>query len=81
MSLLIKSAVIAMALTLSATSSFATKVSISGTHGKTEIKSTCKRIGGTYYSKSTGDYGCISKEHGTSVKCGADGKCTGSVPQ
>jgi hypothetical protein len=53
-------------------------VKISGTHSKSEIKSTCAANGGSYGSASNGEYWC-NKDGGGSVAC-KKGKCTASVP-
>ena len=62
----------------------AANVSINGTHGRSEIKSTCASSGGNYYSNLDG-YGCIRENcDGNGGLCGVicknDGKCEGSTP-
>ena len=59
-------------------------IAISGTHSRSEIKSTCAKAGADYYSNLDG-YGCIKNDcdgkGGTcGVVCENNGKCTGSVP-
>lgn len=64
---------------------FATKVSISGTHSREEIKSTCLKAGGEY-GEEKGGYGCINscgsgKQSVCGVECTGNGKCSGTVPR
>ncbi len=66
-------------------SAAALPISISGTHDRGEIKSTCEKTGGGWFSNLDG-YGCINpncdgKGGACAVKCENDGKCTGTVPQ
>src|SRR5215469_2134096 len=59
---------------------WAAKISIGGTHSRSEIQATCGAVGGSFFSNS--HYGCTNE-------CGADtcavecvnGKCTGSCPR
>jgi hypothetical protein len=65
-------------------SAAALQISISGTHGRSEIKSTCAKSGGDYFSNLDG-YGCVNPNcdgngRTCAVKCENDGKCTGAVP-
>lgn len=63
---------------------FAKIVSIGGTHSSAEIKSTCGKVGGEFFSEPDGGYGCAkkctAKEYCT-VGCEKSGKCKGSVPR
>ena len=64
--------------------SSAANVAINGTHGRSEIKSTCASSGGNYYSNLDG-YGCMRENcDGNGGLCGVvcknDGKCEGSTP-
>jgi hypothetical protein len=59
---------------------WAAKVSIGGSHSRSEIQSTCGAVGGSFFSNS--HYGCTN-ECGTdtcAVEC-VNGKCTGSCPR
>ncbi len=63
---------------------FAETRSISGTHGKNEIKSTCADSGGSFYSNLDG-YGCVKQncdgKNGTcTVGCDSSGNCLGQTP-
>jgi len=59
---------------------WAAKISIGGTHSRSQIQATCGAVGGSFFSNS--HYGCTNE-------CGADtcavecvnGKCTGSCPR
>src|ERR1043166_1375160 len=60
-----------------ATPVLAENVDISGTHSAQEIKTTCKKVGGSFsgVDKDLGSYGC--HKGGGIVSCTKDGKCTG----
>ena len=60
-----------------ATPVLAENVDISGTHSAQEIKTTCKKVGGSFsgVDKDLGSYGC--HKGGSIVSCTKDGKCTG----
>jgi hypothetical protein len=63
----------------------ADKVSISGSHSSTEIKSTCGAAGGDYWEVG-GSYGCVNEcpnSNGGLGVCGVsctNGKCEGTTP-
>jgi hypothetical protein len=73
--------VAAGALAFASNQAFARLVSISGTHGKSEIRSACGKAGGVY-SEDPGGYGCTTNCSGgqCTVGCKNNGKCNGSVP-
>lgn len=75
---------LAVAIVVAAGSSSAFATAIGGTHGREEIKSTCAKNGGRYYSNLDG-YGCMKENcDGKGGLCGVvcknDGKCEGSTP-
>ena len=53
----------------------AAEVSISGTHSQDEIKATCGKEGGSFYSNPHGVYGC--SKNGNTVECTAKETCKG----
>lgn len=66
---------------------FAERVSISGTHSKSEIGKTCDKVGGDSFTVPGGGYGCANSCKDSSgqldvctVTCNKSGKCEGSVP-
>jgi hypothetical protein len=71
----------------SADTVFAERVSISGTHSKSEIGKTCDKVGGDSFTVPGGGYGCANSCKDSSgqldvctVTCNKGGKCEGSVP-
>jgi hypothetical protein len=70
-----------VALGLACNSASATHVSISGTHGSSEIKNTCLNNGGLYQEAGS-TYSCTKACKGgkCSVVC-SGGKCDGYVPR
>src|SRR4051794_11301920 len=68
---------VALALPTMTGAAYATNVTISGTHSKTEIKSTCAANGGGFSDDGANGYSCIGK--GGIVTCSNAGKCTGST--
>ena len=85
MRILIRLTMAAIMATALSDSAAARQISISGTHGREEIKSTCASSGGNYYSNLDG-YGCIKNNCDgegklCSVNCQNGGTCTGSVPK
>ena len=65
--------------TVIAIPALAETVDISGTHSAQEIKTTCKKAGGTFsgVDKGLGSYGC--HKGGNRVSCTKDGKCVGAT--
>jgi hypothetical protein len=63
--------------TFIAVPALAENVDIGGTHSAQEIKTTCKKAGGTFsgVDKDLGTYGC--HKGGNIVSCSKDGKCVG----
>ena len=55
---------------------WAAKVSIGGTHSRSEIQATCGAVGGDFFSFEGGDFGCTHECAG-----GTDSKCTGTCPR
>lgn len=85
MRILIRIAMAAVMVAAFAGRADARQISINGTHGREEIKSTCAKNGGNYYSNLDG-YGCVTKNcdgqgNICAVNCQNGGKCTGSVPK
>src|SRR5262249_4019093 len=64
---------------------WAAKVSIGGTHSRSEIQATCGAVGGDFFSIEGGNYGCTKECAGgtdtCAVECTNNGKCTGSCPR
>ncbi len=83
MSLLMKSAVVLLAVSIPLSASYARTFSLSGKHSRAEIASKCDAAGGVKSNTSgkSGKYSCNNLDKGTSVDCNANGKCTGTVPQ
>jgi hypothetical protein len=76
---IIAPALFAAAMFLS-TDAFATKVSISGTWSRSQIKKDCEANSkGSYQTFSDGSYGCVAN-NGNAVDC-KSGKCTGFIPR
>ena len=60
---------------------WAAKISIGGTHSRSQIQATCGAVGGDFFSNS--HYGCVNNCAGgdsCAVEC-VNGKCTGSCPR
>jgi len=61
---------------------WAAKVSIGGTHSRSQIQATCGAVGGDFFSIEGGNYGCTKQCAGgtdtCAVECTNNGKCTGS---
>ncbi len=77
-------ALLALSFSISTGSAFAAGRSISGTHGKDEIKETCGENGGSFWSNLDG-YGCDKsncdgKQGLCQVSCDAEGNCIGTTP-
>jgi len=54
-------------------------ISLSGTHSRGEIESTCDKVGGMFIvAPKTGGYGCVKGSN--MVGCNSKGQCTGSCP-
>lgn len=74
--------VIAVAVpTLACDQALARRITLSGTHGKQEVKAAC----GKFYHEDSGGYGCATNCHGgmgtdCAVGCQNNGKCYGQVP-
>ena len=61
---------------------WAAKISIGGSHSRSEIQATCGSVGGTFFSNS--HYGCNNECAGGTDTCAVEcvnGKCTGSCPR
>jgi hypothetical protein len=61
---------------------WAAKVSIGGTHSRSQIQATCGAVGGSFFSNS--HYGCTNECAGGTDTCAVEcvnGKCTGSCPR
>jgi hypothetical protein len=65
----------------------AERISISGTHSKSEIAKTCGKVDGDSFTVPNGGYGCANGCKDSSgeldvctVTCNKEGKCEGSVP-
>jgi hypothetical protein len=71
-------AVIAAAV-LAPTGAFATKISISGTWSRSQIKKDCNAVGGAYLDLGKNGYLC--DKSGNHVSCNNRGKCTGYNPR
>jgi hypothetical protein len=85
MSILVRSVVALLALTITLTASYAKTVTfnISGTHTRAEIGAKCTAGGGIPYNTKgkKGKFGCDNLNTGKSVDCNSSGKCTATVPQ
>lgn len=62
---------------------WAAKVSIGGTHSRSEIEATCDAVGGDFFALPNGQYGCSHICAGTAscvISC-TNGNCTGECPR
>jgi len=64
---------------LASTAAFATKVNISGTWSRSQIKKDCDAVGGAY--ADLGKNGYLCDNGGNHVSCNNRGKCTGYNPR
>ena len=55
------------------------EIKLGGLHTQDQVRSACINVGGMSWSTS-GRFGCVNSNNGTSVTCTNGGECTGTVP-